>query len=71
MEDDPLINPAHAIVGTVTREKDLAAGFVEWLSQDDGGQKVVREFAVNGTVLHSPVARGALPLQRVRRISKL
>jgi len=70
-EDDALINPAHALLGTLAREKDLAEAFVDWLSRKDGGQKVIGSFSVRGTVLYSPVARGARPLQGVHLQSKL
>ncbi|KAI1630214.1 hypothetical protein EDD37DRAFT_87328 [Exophiala viscosa] len=60
LDDDSLRNPAHALVGSLARDQDLAEAFVEWLSQDDGGQKVVKEFAVNGTILYAPVSRDSM-----------
>ena len=52
-EDDPLINPAHVLVGARARDKPLAERFVDWLISSEGGQKVVGEFAVGDVVLHS------------------
>lgn len=70
-EDDPLINPAHALVGTLTENREEADAFVEWLQSDEGGQRVVGNFAVHGTVLHSRVIKGVDPLSRVQIHAKL
>jgi hypothetical protein len=53
-EEDPLLNPAHALVGTNVENKELANQFVDWLIMDAGGQKVARTFAKGGTILYSP-----------------
>jgi ABC-type tungstate transport system permease subunit len=57
-EDDPLINPAHVLVGTRARDLDIANLFVDWLVSREGGQKVIADFAVNDVVLHSPAPQG-------------
>jgi ABC-type tungstate transport system permease subunit len=57
-EDDPLINPAHVLVGTRARDVGIANAFVDWLVSPGGGQKVIAEFAVNDVVLHSPAPHG-------------
>ncbi len=56
--DDPLLNPAHVLVGARARDTEIAEAFVDWLVSSEGGQKVVGEFAMNGTVLHSRVPGG-------------
>ncbi|KIW52909.1 hypothetical protein PV05_08518 [Exophiala xenobiotica] len=70
-QDDPLINPAHALVGSLAKEGDLAEAFADWLSQADGGQKVIRDFATNGTILYSPVRMNAQPQDSRKRAFKL
>ena len=57
-EDDPLLNPAHVLVGTRAGDKAIAEKFVDWLVSPDEGQKVVGEYAVNGIVLHSRAPEG-------------
>lgn len=53
--DDPMLNPAHILVGSRAENKTMANMFVDWLIREDGGHKVVREFASrDGTVLYSP-----------------
>lgn len=70
-EDDPLINPAHALVGAMAQNRLQADAFVEWLQSDEGGQRVVGNFAVHGTVLHSRAVSGVDPLSQVRLYAKL
>lgn len=55
---DVLLNPAHLLVGSRAREQEIAEAFAEWMGAEDGGQKVVEEFAVNGAVLHSTAPKG-------------
>ncbi|PQE12669.1 extracellular tungstate binding protein [Rutstroemia sp. NJR-2017a BBW] len=52
-EDDPLLNPAHILVGTRGTNRDMANRFADWMIMKEGGQKVVRDFAVNGNILYS------------------
>ena len=52
-EDDPMINPAHALIGTAGANRNVAHRFADWLAQPDGGQQVVAEFAVGGVRLYS------------------
>ncbi|MCJ1253207.1 hypothetical protein MMC24_001018 [Lignoscripta atroalba] len=54
-EDDPLINPAHALVGTYGKNKATANEFVDWLVSADGGQEIIRTYSAdnNGSVLYS------------------
>ena len=52
-ENDPLLNPAHALVGKYGKNKVMANEFVDWLIRDDGGQDVVRKFEANGMVLYT------------------
>lgn len=53
-EDDPLLNPAHALVGSSAENKEMANDFVDWLIESEGGQKVIREFkSSDGTVFYS------------------
>ena len=48
-----MLNPARALVSTYGRNKDMANAFADWMIDDDGGQKIVGEFAVNGVILYS------------------
>ncbi|KAK5054449.1 hypothetical protein LTR84_001339 [Exophiala bonariae] len=70
-EDDPLINPAHALVGTLAENRELADAFVQWLQSDEGGQSIIGSFAVHGTVLHSRAIKGHEPFSRVQIHTKL
>lgn len=51
-EHDPLLNPAHLLVGTEAENKKTAEAFAQWMVQREGGQKVIREFARHGLVLY-------------------
>ena len=48
-----LLNPAYAVVGTRGGNRDMANSFADWLVREDGGQKVISEFAVNGVELYT------------------
>lgn len=48
-----LLNPAHALVGTWSKNKDIASAFADWMAMDTGGQKVVARFTVHGQVLYT------------------
>lgn len=63
-EDDPLLNPAHILVGTYSTNKQLANSFAEFMTNDKG-QKTVREFEVNGVVLYSDAPKDVNPMNRV------
>ena len=52
--NDPLLNPAHALLGSMAPNPDTASLFMDWLALSDGGQKVVSTFSKNGTILYSP-----------------
>lgn len=65
-EDDPLLNPAHVLVGSRAENKQMANDFVDWLIESEGGQKVIREFkSLDGTVFYSAapprINRGVRP----------
>ena len=62
--DDPLLNPAHVLVGARARDKDVAEAFVEWLISSDGGQTVIDTYAVDGVVLHSKAPEGVSGFER-------
>ncbi|KAK9357811.1 hypothetical protein V1504DRAFT_463197 [Lipomyces starkeyi] len=51
--NDPLLNPAHALVGTAVTNKDMANKFLDWIIGPEG-QEVFKTFAVNGVVLYTP-----------------
>ncbi|KAL8776626.1 MAG: hypothetical protein Q9213_008199 [Squamulea squamosa] len=51
--DQTLLNPAHALVGTWGKYRDMANAFADWMIRDDGGQKIASEFTVNGAVLYT------------------
>lgn len=61
-EDDPLLNPAHALVSRDADNKPMANDFVDWLISDDGGQEVARTFMKGGVVLYSaaPSRKGSV-----------
>ncbi|OJD19050.1 hypothetical protein AJ78_01001 [Emergomyces pasteurianus Ep9510] len=50
--DDPLLNPAHLIVGKRAKDADLAKEFAEWVVSA-AGQSVVTEFKKEGEPLYS------------------
>jgi len=58
-EEDPLLNPAHALVGAFGANKGMATAFVDWLIRLDGGQRVIESFTVNGHILYSPAPKNA------------
>jgi ABC-type tungstate transport system permease subunit len=67
-QDDTLLNPAHALVGAYGANKAMAAAFVDWLIEAEGGQKTIRDFAVNGEVLYTVAPSGVDPLARARDV---
>ncbi|KAG5793659.1 hypothetical protein H9Q69_007309 [Fusarium xylarioides] len=50
--DDPLLNPAHALVGEKAPNAKEAAAFIKWLVSDKG-QNVIAGFKKDGEVLYS------------------
>ncbi|RDW80191.1 hypothetical protein BP6252_04829 [Coleophoma cylindrospora] len=52
-EDDPLLNPAHILVGTRGANREMAHKFADWMIRRDGGQKIVEDFEHNGVRLYS------------------
>jgi hypothetical protein len=65
-EGDPMLNGAKALVGAYGVHQEVATTFVDWLVKEDGGQKVIKDFAVNGEVLYTVAPPGVDPLARVR-----
>lgn len=63
-EDDPLLNPAHIVVGEYGTNKEMAKEFVDWMIGEEG-QKIVRNFDVNGVVLYSSAPLDMNPMNRV------
>ena len=53
--DDPLLNPARLLLGAKTPDTNIgyAKDFLAWMVHAEGGQKVIREFKINGQVLYS------------------
>ncbi|KAI9644028.1 hypothetical protein NHQ30_007380 [Ciborinia camelliae] len=51
--DDPLLNPAHILVGTRGKNLAMAHRFADWMVARDGGQKIIEEFEVNSAILYS------------------
>ena len=70
-EDDPMLNPAHVLVGSRARDKDLARVFAKWMGDrgNGGGQDVIKGFERNGLLLHAPAPEGVDPLEH--RVKKL
>jgi len=52
-EDDVMLNPAHALVGTHATNKEKANEFADWLGNVDGGQAVIEKFEIGGTRLYT------------------
>jgi ABC-type tungstate transport system permease subunit len=50
--EDPLLNPAHALVGAKAPNGEEASRFVKWLISDEG-QDVIGNFKKNGEVLYT------------------
>jgi ABC-type tungstate transport system permease subunit len=63
-ENDPLLNPAHIIVGKYATNNETANSFVDWMI-GDRGQKIVSAFEVNGVILYSGAPVGVDPMNRV------
>ena len=55
-----MLNPARALVGTHGRYKDVANAFADRMITDEGGQKIVGDFTVNGVVLYSRAPKDQL-----------
>ncbi|KAF9772754.1 hypothetical protein IL306_009511 [Fusarium sp. DS 682] len=54
--DDPLLNPAHALIGEKAPNGKEAAEFIKWLVSDKG-QDVIAGFKKDGQVLYSKAPR--------------
>ncbi|EER29155.1 extracellular tungstate binding protein, putative [Coccidioides posadasii C735 delta SOWgp] len=52
--DDPLLNPAHLLVGARAKNAEMAKEFAKWLVSKEGGQKVIEGFKKDGQQLYSP-----------------
>ncbi|KAF4996551.1 hypothetical protein FGRMN_4435 [Fusarium graminum] len=50
--DDPLLNPAHALIGENAPNGEEAEKFVKWLISDEG-QDVIHSFKKDGQILYS------------------
>lgn len=49
---DPMLNPAHVLVGTHAKNRDMAVAFADWIIMEDGGQKVIKNFEKYGALLY-------------------
>lgn len=62
--DDPLLNPAHVILGANARPADevIWKKFMEWVELPGGGQNVAKDFkkppGLGGVELYSPAPPG-------------
>ncbi|MCJ1280008.1 hypothetical protein MMC21_007833 [Puttea exsequens] len=65
-ENDPLLNPAHLLVGTNAENKAMANKFADWMIREDGGQKVIDGFQKNGVDLYTTAPKGVNPLGKVK-----
>jgi len=61
-EKDPLLNPAHILVGKDAKNKAMANSFADWMIKEDGGQKVIKGFQKNGYDLYTGAPQGVNPL---------
>ncbi|ODH34887.1 hypothetical protein ACO22_03045 [Paracoccidioides brasiliensis] len=50
--NDPLLNPAHLLIGTKARNVEIANKFAQWITSP-AGQKVIIEFKKDGVQLYS------------------
>ncbi|KAL6720733.1 hypothetical protein ACLMJK_002658 [Lecanora helva] len=69
-EKDPLLNPAHLMVGCDVKNEDIANAFADWMIREDGGQEVVTGFKKNGYDLYSGAPKGLDPLATVNGYMK-
>jgi len=51
---DKLLNPARVLRSAFAMNERLARDFMSWMKHDNGGQAVIRSFAVNGVILYTP-----------------
>ena len=51
-EKDPLLNPAHLLIGSKALDKKVAQAFADWATSKKG-QKVITDFKKNGEQLYS------------------
>lgn len=49
---DSLGNPAHGLLSPSAHNPEVADLFLDWMMWQQGGQKVIHEFVVNGEQLH-------------------
>jgi ABC-type tungstate transport system permease subunit len=49
---DPLLNPAHILIGVGAKNEDMADRFAQWAISDEG-QEVVTGFKKNGRQLYT------------------
>jgi ABC-type tungstate transport system permease subunit len=52
-EADPLLNPAHLLIGQKAKNPAVAQRFADWLVSSQGGQKIIQGFEKSGEVLYS------------------
>jgi ABC-type tungstate transport system permease subunit len=50
-EDDPLLNPAHLLIGMNPQDETVALNFAAWATSP-AGQSVITSFTKNGKQLH-------------------
>ena len=55
-------------MGAHGTNKDIATAFVDWLVDGQGGQKIIRDFAINGEILYTIAPPGVDPLAIARGI---
>ncbi|KAK4694773.1 hypothetical protein P7C71_g2859, partial [Lecanoromycetidae sp. Uapishka_2] len=65
-EDDPLLNPAHLLVGSEAENKVMANKFADWMIKEDGGQKVIKGFQKNKVDLYTMAPQGIDPLGKIK-----
>ncbi|KAI1150056.1 hypothetical protein F4825DRAFT_428116, partial [Nemania diffusa] len=64
--DDPLLNPAHLLVGAKAPSPERAVAFDEWVISDRG-QPVIAGFEKYGQKLYSPAPSASSVLELKRR----
>lgn len=63
-----MLNPAHLLVGTKSKNETEANAFVDWMIRHDGGQQVIKTFERNGAVLYTEAPQNINPLWKAKSV---
>ncbi|TFK50187.1 hypothetical protein OE88DRAFT_1661802 [Heliocybe sulcata] len=64
---DPLLLPGHVLLGGKVDKNyaSICGSFMDWVIDEEGGQKVVREFKHKGEIVYSPAPEKPKPAHKV------